>query len=915
MSLTSIKVNNSQIISIDDKPIINSNELIKSGGIYQKDYNTFNIQEEWIDMSTVESITHSSESIEENWSGILYGSWHTSSNRNINSRYGYEPTGEGKFSTYLYKFTERSTTLCVRNIDGGNEYYRAYAIFDANDELVFERKNQPKDSNVLLLRCPVGYSVLISTKNPNGKRDNCFTAPVISYITSQSLKDILFSYPEELITPYEVRSGYYLNPSGVISGGGIFPSYELLLYYVQTGSKYRLVGTDSGAISVAKSFTDSSLETGVEVYLSHNENTSFNVDSIIEIGQTATVLVVCRHQKYTMDAYLLGNVQNINNLDKLQSEIDTVEKYIKINKESLVRHNGFITLNGGINQQEEDTYFYTDPIKVNKGDVFELSSYENAAIPPISFWVDDHLSSLIELISNPINGGSIRRFICWCDGYLVFSGEKSFFASNSFYLKKGTDNTLAAYNFGTDIKIDDFTLGKIASSLLYRKSLDPSLLLTSIAGYISNNGIINTWSATYGVFVFDISSYAGKLMNITKITNVVSGNTVFAFYSSTETFGASTYIPLDTTIIRNTQGSFLLRIPANAKAFGYYGLTFGYNYTEEELREYFTLIAEKNEEGTYPLYDIFGIESYKQKVDELYRSNKIICWGDSLTAAGAGNVPYAERWPSRLANNLPSSKYSVINCGVGGEGIASIMARNGAAPAVAEADFTLPANTDYVNVGSRLVNYYGDPVMLLLQGEGESVNPIYIKGVACTLNQTTIDDSRVYRIKRNTAAESTMVVKAGVPFATKGSMQYREPYCAIIWMGTNNSGSITLEEYVSTHEQILEYTGTDKYIIIGLHIDTVVTRGVYQDFEETFEKKYGLRFINWRKYLVERGWIDAGYTLSAADQQRVANHLVPSVMLVDSVHLTAESQRLLYNLVIERMVGLGYIKLDEAIYD
>ena len=48
---------------------------------------------------------------------------------------------------------------------------------------------------------------------------------------------------------------------------------------------------------------------------------------------------------------------------------------------------------------------------------------------------------------------------------------------------------------------------------------------------------------------------------------------------------------------------------------------------------------------------------------------------------------------------------------------------------------------------------------------------------------------------------------------------------------------------------------------------------------------------------------------------RLSQNLVPSVMLVEGVHLTAKSQRLLYNLVIERMVGLGYIKLDEAIYD
>ena len=205
--------------------------------------------------------------------------------------------------------------------------------------------------------------------------------------------------------------------------------------------------------------------------------------------------------------------------------------------------------------------------------------------------------------------------------------------------------------------------------------------------------------------------------------------------------------------------------------------------------------------------------------------------------------------------------------------------------------------------------------MPLLQGEGGTVNPIYIKGLSCNIKHEIVEDAHVYSIKLNTAQNSDVTVKSSVPIATKGSMLYKHPYCAIIWMGTNNTSTITLEQYINYHDKIIEFTGTDKYLVIGLHADTVVTRGIYQDFEDTFEKKYGLRYINWRKYLVERGWIDAGYTLSESDQERIANNLVPRVMLVDAVHLTSESQRLLYNLVIERMVGLGYISTDEAIYD
>lgn len=152
------------------------------------------------------------------------------------------------------------------------------------------------------------------------------------------------------------------------------------------------------------------------------------------------------------------------------------------------------------------------------------------------------------------------------------------------------------------------------------------------------------------------------------------------------------------------------------------------------------------------------LQTYIASSSKKYKT--IICWGDSLTAgAGSTNVSnikpvvdtlvsmgYEDKWSSKtsikyedmLSTLLPD--YKVVNCGVGGETLYTIAARQGAEPAFLPNEITIPTSKDEevtiiegtdVALGSL---YKRDArVRPLIQGQGNSVNPIYVEGIECTL--------------------------------------------------------------------------------------------------------------------------------------------------------------------------------------
>lgn len=109
-------------------------------------------------------------------------------------------------------------------------------------------------------------------------------------------------------------------------------------------------------------------------------------------------------------------------------------------------------------------------------------------------------------------------------------------------------------------------------------------------------------------------------------------------------------------------------------------------------------------------------------------------------------VGYEDKWSSKtsikyedmLSSLLPD--YKVVNCGVGGETLYTIAARQGAELAFLPNEITIPSSKDEevtiiegTDVALWSLYKRDTRVRPLIQGQGNSVNPIYVEGVECTL--------------------------------------------------------------------------------------------------------------------------------------------------------------------------------------
>jgi len=296
---------------------------------------------------------------------------------------------------------------------------------------------------------------------------------------------------------------------------------------------------------------------------------------------------------------------------------------------------------------------------------------------------------------------------------------------------------------------------------------------------------------------------------------------------------------------------------------------------------------------------------------------EIVDIGDSLTAgAGGGGVTH-----SKVLQTLLGEKYSVINCGVGGENVPTIGARQGGVPAYFTEQFILPANTNPVEVSSvsnyRIKNLLFDaPVRLLRQGSSSQVNPCYVNGIECTLkiNQTSpTSTDAVWTLQRNQAGDTDLSIEANTPLITHPAKDYRNSYVLGLWIG-QNGGYSSNDNLVLYHKRMIEFSGTNEYLIIGLHTGTAASRS---DIEMTMEKEFGLRYINWRKYISS---LQAFYDLSMIkgtqiepsqdDLNAIAVGSLPPAFwasATDSIHLNADGYTLLGYLRYNRLQLLGLV--------
>lgn len=301
--------------------------------------------------------------------------------------------------------------------------------------------------------------------------------------------------------------------------------------------------------------------------------------------------------------------------------------------------------------------------------------------------------------------------------------------------------------------------------------------------------------------------------------------------------------------------------------------------------------------------------------------------GDSITwgSAPEDNIT----WASRLQTLLGSAT-RVVNCGIGGESLWQIAARQGGVPMVNVNDYVLPAlAADSVEVG-RYTNYVYNGffksslnrtsnVALLGQGETgrnetfKTVNPVYIDGIECTLAFTKTSDNPfegTYSLKRNVSAAAARTIYAGTPVITNLA-RVLKPKASVIWMGTNEgfTGNIVnVPVMIEVYKRMIAYRGVNKYVVIGIYGGTGIsgmTLPQLEAMELEFSKEFGLHYFNMRKYVTTHALADAGITPTTADNTAIGLGKCPPSLLADGLHPNAAFSILIAKKVHELLINQG----------
>lgn len=321
---------------------------------------------------------------------------------------------------------------------------------------------------------------------------------------------------------------------------------------------------------------------------------------------------------------------------------------------------------------------------------------------------------------------------------------------------------------------------------------------------------------------------------------------------------------------------------------------------------------------------VFSTE-LKELVNDFYNSNKqIVCWGDSLTAgAGASDTTNAAQVKSVLESkgyilsastyNYPTllqtllgDKYAVVNCGVGGENIYAISARQGGNNAMLAEQVTLPSNMSTVNINIPISSFDREGLTrVLLQGGNDTVNPCFVQGIECTLS-VTYDEGFTniqYKLKRNTAGDRNVVLPQYTPIIMQGNKLNQNTGISILWCW-QNGGYSSDENLVEKLKNMISHLKTTKYIVIGLHTGNLSSRNSQ---ESLLEKNFGDKFFNWRQYASSNALYDFGITPNTDDISAMQTGSMPPSLLHDTIHLNSAGYMILGYKIFERMQNLGYI--------
>lgn len=293
---------------------------------------------------------------------------------------------------------------------------------------------------------------------------------------------------------------------------------------------------------------------------------------------------------------------------------------------------------------------------------------------------------------------------------------------------------------------------------------------------------------------------------------------------------------------------------------------------------------------------------------------RVVCWGDSLTEGTCGE---GMSYPLSIKNAAENDgkDITVLNYGVYAEESSLICARSGGNPMRLRDSVTIPATCDPVEV-VPISDMQGYEMLLVFGGDKEfsaagssflgdnSINPCIIGGVEGNINIDPSDGTRYFT--RLTPGDA-VVANTQDPIQFWAMRDKRSDDILVIWSGNNDSPTpSTVSSTIQYINKIIEYTGTDKYVVINFPKIEIVPE--IDKVNKIMADEFDEHLIDIRSYLRGDAMKDAGLTLTQDDKQFLKDGKIPkSFYAGDDVHFTPRCYELIGEQVYKKLCELGYL--------
>ena len=278
----------------------------------------------------------------------------------------------------------------------------------------------------------------------------------------------------------------------------------------------------------------------------------------------------------------------------------------------------------------------------------------------------------------------------------------------------------------------------------------------------------------------------------------------------------------------------------------------------------------------------------------------VACW------VGSNTVGYVyANYIDFLYEDLKDMGYDlpVENKGVKDESTVDVLGRQGSIPIIVGENTEIDGTNNTIN-DIKIKSSSGANVNILCGTKNPGVNPCSINGVKGTLfGKTSEEDATktsAFYFQREISGEK-VEVPAGTVVQTEGSDAKYKDYINIIWL--ERKGWSTPKELLEQTEKFVESIN-GKYIIIGLSDGDENTN---KEVDKLLEEKFGDKFINSRKLLVDYAKSDMGKNTTESNKGKIAKGIIPSNLADNNGLLSVTGCKVLSKNVCDKIKTLGYL--------